>query len=143
MTAPTLFPDAPDPQPDKPLPHNRTATSKLAAAGMKPFAPKQGERVFEFIKAQGDHGATDEEIQTALKMTGNSERPRRHRLVEQRRVKESKNMRPTQSGTPAKVWVAVSPDERATEKPNADWPTSGRSKPNCAPSDESAPDMIS
>ncbi len=141
MTSETLFPD--DPQPDKALPHNRTATSKLAARLMKPFAGKQAERVFEFIKTQGDHGATDEEIQTALKMTGNSERPRRHRLYLDGRVKDSKNMRATESGTPAKVWVAVSPDEPATAKPKTDWPTSGRSKPSRTHLDESAPDMIS
>ncbi len=68
MTDRTLFPDE---RPDKP-PHNHTDTSKLAANLMKPFVGKQRERVFEFIKSQAEHGATDEEIQDGLNLSGNS-----------------------------------------------------------------------
>lgn len=138
MTDRKLFPED---DPGKPLPHNGTSTSKLAADRMKPFAPKQAERVFEFIKSQGDHGATDEEIQTALKMSGNSERPRRHRLLQQGKVRDSKNMRPTESGTPATVWVAVSPDHPPVAASNATWPTDDKSNPNKSDSAEFVSDF--
>ena len=136
MTDRSLFDDPPD----KP-PHNGTDTSRLAAELAKPFVGKQRERVFEFIKSQGDHGATDEEIQTALKLTGNSERPRRHRLVEQYRVKESPNMRPTQAGRPATVWVACSTDQPPAVTSKANWRTNGKTNPNIAGSAEFVPDF--
>ena len=102
MTEPRLFPDDP---PDKP-PHNGTDASKLAAETMKPFIGQQRERVLQFIQQCGANGATDEEIQDALKMRGDSERPRRNRLVEWGRIRDSGNLRKTRSGRPATVWVA-------------------------------------
>lgn len=141
MPSETLFPD--DGDAGKPLPHNRTATSKLAANLMRPFADEQAKRVCDFIAGQSQHGATDPEIQAALKMFGDSERPRRRRLVLQGRVKDSGNMRLSPSGRPATVWVAVSPDERTAEKSKTNWPTGGKTKPSSSSADDSAPDMIS
>ena len=132
MTDRTLFPDVPENHPDKPLPHNGTSTSKLAADTMKPFVGKQRERVLEFINAQ---------IQDALTMNESSERPRRVRLVELGHVADSHNMRMTRSGCPAKVWVAVSPDQLPVADSKANWPTGGKSNPNKSDSAEFVPDF--
>ena len=136
MTERSLFNED---DPRKPLPHNGTATSKLAASTMRQNATSQEVRVFEFIQAQGERGATDEEIQTALDMTGNSQRPRRGRLVERGHVADSLNMRMTRSGRPATVWVAVSIDQPPVAQSKADWPTDGKSNPNKADSVEAHP----
>lgn len=139
MTDRTLFPDD---RPDNDnLPHNHTATSRLAAKQAKPFAGKQLERVFEFIKSRANHGATDEEIQAGLNMTGNSERPRRKRLVDLGRVTDSRNLRLTQAGNPAAVWIAVPPDQVPPVRSKAKWPTDGKSNPNNANSAEFVPDF--
>jgi len=103
MTEPRLFPDDP---PDKP-PHNGTDASKLTAETMQPFIGLQRERVLQFIQQCGPNGATDEEIQDALKIRGDSERPHRKRLVEWRRIRDSGNLRMTHSGRPATVWIAA------------------------------------
>lgn len=103
MTEKTLFPI----EPVEKTPHNGTALSRLAAELMQPHAARQRERVMEFIVSAGDRGATDEEIQDGLGLSGNSERPRRTRLVELGRVKDSGNMRMTRSGRPATVWMAA------------------------------------
>lgn len=137
MTDRTLFPDD---RPDN-LPHNHTATSRLAAKLAKPFAGKQLERVFEFIKSRANHGATDEEIQSGLNMSGNSERPRRKRLVDLGRVTDSRNLRMTQAGNPATVWIAVPPDQVPPVRSKANWPTDGKSNPNKANSAEFVPDF--
>lgn len=129
----TLFPDKP--------PHNRTDTSKLAADLMQPFVGKQRERVFEFIKSQAEHGATDEEIQDGLNMSGNSERPRRSRLVELGRVADSHNMRMTRSGRPATVWIVAPPDQPPAVASKPNWPTDRRSNPDKVDSAEFVPDF--
>jgi hypothetical protein len=102
MSQPTLFADPPD----KPLPHNGTPTSRLAAKVMKPLAGKQLAKIFEFLKSRGADGATDQE-QQLLGLSGDSQRPRRNRLVELGWVKDSGVMRMTKSGTPAKVWIVT------------------------------------
>jgi hypothetical protein len=110
MIARTLFPeDALSIEPVEKTPHNGTAPSRFAAELMKPHAARQRERVMEFILAAGDRGLTDEEIQEGLGLSGNSERPRRTRLVELGRVKDSGNLRMTRAGRPATVWMAVDP----------------------------------
>lgn len=143
MTDRTLFPDDRpdnDHRPDN-LPHNHTATSKLAAESMKPFAGPQLMRVFRFLESRSDRGATDEEQQDALSMSGNSQRPRRNRLVELGRVKDSDNMRMTRSGNPAIVWIVAPPGQVPPARSKATWPTDGKSNPNKRDSAEFVPDF--
>ncbi len=142
MTERTLFPtDPPDKPPSPKLPHNRTATSKLAAQSMRPLAGAQQQRVLECLQQAGAAGLTDEEIQTALNLSGNSERPRRSRLVELGQVEDSHNMRMNRSGRPATVWIAVSPDKRPALASKGDWPTNGKSNPNRAGATECVVDF--
>ncbi|HQX51557.1 MAG TPA: hypothetical protein PLY87_02685 [Planctomycetaceae bacterium] len=56
---------------------NTTLTSRAAAESVRSCGNSQAVRVWGFIDSQGEHGATDKEIQAGLQLDGNSERPRR------------------------------------------------------------------
>lgn len=89
----------------QPMPaHNGTETSKEAATAIRETASELRERVFEFIAEQGWDGATDEEIQEALRMEGNTQRPRRVELSQAKRIMQH-GKRKTRSGRSAAVWV--------------------------------------
>jgi hypothetical protein len=60
-------------------------------------------RVYEFIRDQGETGATDEECQRALAMNPSSQRPRRGELAEGGLIIEG-GTRPTASKRKATVW---------------------------------------
>ena len=64
-------------------------------------------RVYDYIKAQGPHGATDEECQMSLGMSGNTQRPRRVELFQHGKICMAAEMRRTRAGRKANVWVAI------------------------------------
>lgn len=78
-------------------------TSEDAADSIKPRAGSMRQAVLEFIIRNG--GATDEQIQIALDMSNNSERPRRRELVQQGLVVDSGKRRLNRSGCKAIVWT--------------------------------------
>lgn len=90
-------------------PHQKGSdTSKLAAIEL------DGTRratlramVFRALRERGSTGATDEELQQALRLQGNTERPRRRELEEVGLVRDSGVRRKTQAGKAAVVWVAA------------------------------------
>lgn len=65
--------------------------------------------VLAFLQEQGEHGATDQEIEDATGLPGNSERPARLSLVRAGKVADSGRYRSTRAGLPAIVWVAIVP----------------------------------
>lgn len=82
-------------------------TSKAAAKSVKSSAGVLRVQVLHFLEQQGLWGATDEEVQLALSMNPNTERPRRIELVVAGAVKDSGQRRSTTSGRKAAVWVSV------------------------------------
>lgn len=68
-------------------------TSYLAAEQIKSSTGTMRWQVYEYIKLTKEYGATDIEIQTALHMDGNTERPRRVELVNYGLVKDSGHRR--------------------------------------------------
>lgn len=96
-----------------------SATSKAAAEDAKASAAVLRARVFKYIQGMGAQGATDQEIQFALDMAGNTERPRRGELVMAGWVRDSGNARKTQAGKSAVVWEAVLDSERDAEAAKA------------------------
>lgn len=88
-------------------------TSREAAKSIRPSAKHLRERVYAVIKSCGEYGATDEEIQKALGMEGNTERPRRRELEIEGRISKIRlgpdiySMRVTESGRYATVWVCT------------------------------------
>lgn len=88
------------------LPFQRHSdTSRQAAIDMLPKAGTKRRQVLDGIECAGDYGATDEELQSALRMSGNTERPRRVELMDAHLIKDSGRRRQTLSGEQAVVWV--------------------------------------
>jgi|GEM_PF-601628 len=90
---------------------NGTLTSRTAAESARVFVNSQAARVHAFIESQGERGATDKEIQAALKMPGDSQRPRRvwlrdHGFIQQK----GEPLEPAVRDRCA-VWIASSPLE--------------------------------
>lgn len=63
------------------------SASEAAAAKIAPHVETCRERVFRCILESGDAGMTDREIQAALNMNENTQRPRRVELWQARRIK--------------------------------------------------------
>ena len=86
-------------------------TSLEANEQINPKKPTLRSLVLGYIAANGDNGATDEEIQTAMKMPANTQRPRRRELEQRRLIKDSGKRRKTISNHDAIVWVVCAGDE--------------------------------
>ena len=99
MSARTLFDDPPA--------QEHSAESVAAAEAIKPDANRLRMMVLDAIRSAGERGMTDEEVQEALNMGGSTQRPRRGELAQAGLVVKSGQRRPTKSGNPAAVWVAV------------------------------------
>lgn len=86
-------------------------TSKSAARSVKSTRGKTMQMVLECIKwateTSLNGGATDEDLQRWLKMSGNTERPARVALVQQGLVVDSGNTARTSSGRKAVLWVVA------------------------------------
>jgi hypothetical protein len=79
-------------------------TSKRAALEVAPRTGTQRRRVLDAIASASSGGLTDEQLQTRLGMSGDSERPRRVELVEGGWIKDSGLRRPSGSGQDSIVW---------------------------------------
>lgn len=73
-TTPTLF-DLP-PSSWETLPSVPVDTSEQAAQRMAPHAGRLVEQVYAYVKARGEFGATEAEIEHGLTLPGNTVRPR-------------------------------------------------------------------
>lgn len=93
---------------------NGTLTSRTAAESARVFVNSQAARVHAFIESQGERGATDKEIQTALKMAGDSQRPRRVWLRDHGFIKLKGEPSETIVRDRCAVWVFVKPLELPT-----------------------------
>jgi hypothetical protein len=89
-----------------------SATSRAAALANYPRSGSQRHRILEFLEAQGDHGATRQELAQILGLSDDSVRPRVVELVEGGWVRGTDRTRPTPMGEQAEVLVAVDRDLR-------------------------------
>jgi hypothetical protein len=87
-------------------PHQKHSdTSKGAALGLsEQRRATLRAAVFRYLSLAAV-GATDEEMQCALQMDGNTQRPRRCELVEAGLITDSGHRRPTSKGKLATVWM--------------------------------------
>lgn len=91
-------------------PHQAHSDTSLQAAEMiEPHAPTLRDRVMEYIGSRGLDGATDEEVQIALRINANTQRPRRRELQLKGQVHDSGQCRQTRHARWAVVWVAGPP----------------------------------
>lgn len=101
----------------RPIPyHNRTLPSRAAAESARAFVRSQAVRISEYIASQGDHGASDKEIQKALSMDGNSQRPRRVWLRDNGYIQAKGEPEDIVLRDCSTVWVSVRPLELATTR---------------------------
>ncbi len=95
-----------------PAPSNGTETSHESALSWSPDSLNRLRKaVYQFLVDQGDHGATDQEIQEALALPNQTECPRRWELVKGGLVENSGKRRRTLSQRSAVVWTAIKPQE--------------------------------
>jgi hypothetical protein len=83
-------------------------TSREAAELIEPSSSTLRGRVYAFVSECGEEkGATDDEMQVALRMNPSTQRPRRVELWRAGLVRDSGVKRPTRTGRRAVVWVVV------------------------------------
>lgn len=87
-------------------PHSGSETSRAAADAIVPSAATLRRMVYDWLLERREDGGTDEDIQVALSMAGNTERPRRQELEKEGLVVKTARTRATSSGRQAAVWVA-------------------------------------
>lgn len=83
------------------MPVRQTSIAAKKTANTKTLRAK----VYDFIAKRPAKGATLEEIELGLKLSGNTVRPRRKELEERGLIRDSGMRRKTVSGRDAIVWV--------------------------------------
>lgn len=81
-------------------------TSRAAAARFAPKANTARRRVFDLL-VYTPRGLTDEEMQNELRMSANTQRPRRVELERKGLVRDSGRRHKTRSGARAVVWIVT------------------------------------
>ena len=84
--------------------HNAQSTSILAAEKALPKSGTKRRRVYDYISNRGLHGATDDEIENALGIDGNTVRPTRGGLVEDGYIINTGTTRKNKHGNECIVW---------------------------------------
>ena len=83
---------------------------RTSIAAKTKVAPKIGSlrrQVFEYIFRMGLEGATDQEIETALRIEGNTIRPTRGSLVKDGLIMDTGTTRKNKHGNDCIVWRSV------------------------------------
>lgn len=94
-------------------PYSNQTTSKIAARSIVGILNELQDRVLSCIRGAGERGMTCEEVEFALSMRHSTASPRIKELREEPfwLIRESGRKRPTTSGRPAIVWLAVPESE--------------------------------
>ena len=82
-------------------------TSRWAANRVMPKTGSIRLSVYEYLIRQGLRGATDKEMQEALHMSGDTQRPSRIKLFRDGLIIDSGTTRINSNGNPATVWRAI------------------------------------
>ena len=82
-------------------------TSRIAAERVYPKSGSIRLSVYEYLIRQGLRGATDQEMQSALMMSGDTVRPSRITLLRDGLIIDSGETRLNANGNPCTVWRAV------------------------------------
>jgi predicted transcriptional regulator len=83
--------------------HQLALTSLAARDSIREKAPSLRERIYAFIGEMPTCGATRDEIENHLHLSGNTVRPRVRELIDAGRIYETKETRLTRSGRNAFV----------------------------------------
>ena len=88
-------------------PAQNTDTSRAAARAARHSSARVRAMIRNHLVLCGSYGATDPEIQAALNLSGDTERPRRIELWNAGFIVDSGFVRKTDSGLAAVVWRAA------------------------------------
>ena len=91
---------------DMPPYQRHSEESREAAELIEPDAATLRGKVLAHLRECGSTGATDDEMQIALRMNSNTQRPRRIELWRRDLIRATGHRRPTRSGRSAMVWEA-------------------------------------
>jgi hypothetical protein len=81
------------------------ATSIQAQIKAAPRMSEKRARVFQYLVDRMERGATDQEMQAALKMSGDTLRPTRGKLLKEGLIYDSGTTRKNENGNDCIVWV--------------------------------------
>lgn len=87
--------------------HDARKTSRIAAERIYPKSGSIRLKVYEYLIRQGLRGATDQEMQTNLNLSGDTIRPTRMTLLKDNYIIDSGETRNNLNGNPCVVWRAV------------------------------------
>lgn len=87
--------------------HDARETSRIAAERIYPKSGSIRLKVYEYLIRQGLRGATDQEMQTNLNLSGDTIRPTRMTLLKDNYIIDSGETRNNSNGNPCVVWRAV------------------------------------
>jgi hypothetical protein len=90
---------------DRPYQRHSETSQEAANSITESRAETDRAKILRYIRAA--YGATDGEIQTALCMDGNTERPRRVELLKRGDIRDSGRRHRTASGREAVVWESA------------------------------------
>jgi hypothetical protein len=84
--------------------HNARPTSLAVAEKVFPRSGSLRRKVYDYFVSCGNYGATDQEIETALAMSGNTVRPTRISLQKDNYIIDTGLTRKNQNGNECIVW---------------------------------------
>ena len=87
------------------------ATSIEALEKFAPYQESARERVYQYLVDQEDRGATDQEMQKALGISGDTLRPTRGALLKHDLIYDSGMTRKNDKGNSCIVWVVAKIDQ--------------------------------
>jgi transcription initiation factor IIE alpha subunit len=87
-------------------------TSIEALQKVAPLIPSFKKRVLDLMIERGAYGATDQEIETALEISGNTIRPTRMSLLKAGDIVDSGMTRLNHNGNKCIVWVINQPTQK-------------------------------
>jgi hypothetical protein len=86
------------------LSRNPQRTSVLAAEKVYPKTGSLKRKLYDYFISRGEYGATDQEIETALEMSGNTVRPTRQSLQKDGYIIDSGTTRTNANNNQCIVW---------------------------------------
>lgn len=87
------------------------ATSIAALEKFAPYQESARERVYQYLVDAQERGATDQEMQKALNMSGDTLRPTRGALLKSDLIYDSGKTRQNEKGNACIVWVVSKIDQ--------------------------------
>lgn len=90
--------------------YGKQRTSIATADAVLPKTGTWRRKIYDYVQARGFDGATDQEIESALRLSGNTERPTRITLVRDGYLIDTGRTRRNELGHECIVWACADQD---------------------------------